>query len=380
MSNAYILKEFDGGAEASTLTAQLSSVGTSFTLVNGSSFPSGSSPFVVVVNRGLANEEKIICSARSTNTFTVLERGYDGSTAQVHNAGSVVEHCLDAFTIEQANRYANLQTTKGDLVGHNGTTTQRFAVGSNNQVLVADSAQTNGIKWSTVGTDSLAASAVTVAKLASAVQNLLVPAGTVVATVSTSADTGWLLLNGQTVASADTTYPALWAVAPASWKSGTSLVLPNAANRAVFGQGSTALGGTGGSNTVTIASGNLPVHTHTIDHNHPSTSATVTDPSHNHVVPGAVNNFVFQSGSYSSNNYLAGFSANNDGIIDGLGAGAQGGASLYFGSAVNGSYTGISVSVDLPNFTGSSGNGGFANSALTVTNAHLALNFQIKAH
>lgn len=38
-------------------------------------------------------------------------------------------------------------TTKGDLIVHNGTDNIREAVGTNGQVLTADSAQTSGIKW-----------------------------------------------------------------------------------------------------------------------------------------------------------------------------------------------------------------------------------------
>lgn len=41
-------------------------------------------------------------------------------------------------------------TTKGDLVTHDGTNNVRQGVGSNGQALVADSAQTNGIKWANV--------------------------------------------------------------------------------------------------------------------------------------------------------------------------------------------------------------------------------------
>jgi len=43
---------------------------------------------------------------------------------------------------------ADPTTTKGDLIAH-GTTTTRLPIGSNNQVLTADSAQTLGVKWAT---------------------------------------------------------------------------------------------------------------------------------------------------------------------------------------------------------------------------------------
>lgn len=43
-------------------------------------------------------------------------------------------------------------TTKGDLMVNNGTTLHRLAVGSNTQVLTADSTQTDGVKWAAAGT------------------------------------------------------------------------------------------------------------------------------------------------------------------------------------------------------------------------------------
>lgn len=46
-------------------------------------------------------------------------------------------------------------TTKGDVIVSNGTNNVRLAVGSNNQVLQADSAQASGVKWATI-TDTLA--------------------------------------------------------------------------------------------------------------------------------------------------------------------------------------------------------------------------------
>lgn len=42
-------------------------------------------------------------------------------------------------------------TTKGDLLVHNGTKEIRLAVGTNDYVLTADSAQTEGVKWAVSG-------------------------------------------------------------------------------------------------------------------------------------------------------------------------------------------------------------------------------------
>ncbi len=46
-----------------------------------------------------------------------------------------------------------LTTTKGDLIVDDGTDPARLAVGSNNQVLTADSAQSLGVKWADIPSD-----------------------------------------------------------------------------------------------------------------------------------------------------------------------------------------------------------------------------------
>lgn len=43
-------------------------------------------------------------------------------------------------------------TTKGDVLTHTGAAHVRQGVGANNTILVADSAQTNGLKWATMST------------------------------------------------------------------------------------------------------------------------------------------------------------------------------------------------------------------------------------
>jgi microcystin-dependent protein len=79
-------------------------------------------------------------------------------------------------------------------------------------------------------------------------------------TILTSAPTDWFLLNGQTITGAETLYPDFWAVAPASWKSGSNIILPNATRRHLIG-GDTP-GVVGGSDFIVLATANLPPHTH----------------------------------------------------------------------------------------------------------------------
>jgi len=46
-------------------------------------------------------------------------------------------------------------TTKGDILTNDGTNNVRKAVGTNNQVLIADSTQSSGVKWGTVTSASV---------------------------------------------------------------------------------------------------------------------------------------------------------------------------------------------------------------------------------
>jgi hypothetical protein len=97
-------REIIGSVVSTTLSALLSNSATSISVVDGSTFPLGASnKFVIVVDRGKVVEEKILCSSRSANTFTVAERGYDGTTAQDHDSGALVDHVLDALAMQDMN-------------------------------------------------------------------------------------------------------------------------------------------------------------------------------------------------------------------------------------------------------------------------------------
>lgn len=320
MADEYILKSFDGGAQKTTLTAPFTIGGSTLSVANGSTFPNGSSgPFVIVVDRGLAAEEKFLIDTTSGVNgviFTIQQAGYDGTTASNHSSGASVEHCLDAYSIEQSNRYVNLQTTKGDLVTHNGTTTLRVGVGTNNQVLIADSVQAAGIKWgqvqstgiadgsiveakigdSQVTTGKLADDAVTTnkigngqvtaAKIAAGAIPIAVPSGVISAFAGSAAPTGWLLCQGQSVSR--TTYADLFTAlggtsSPYGGVTATNFNVPDLRTRVPVGFFSTdtdtdpnintnnalnSLGKTGGTKVHTLVWDEMPNHNHPSVHTH----------------------------------------------------------------------------------------------------------------
>lgn len=103
-----IRREFLGNVQRTVLSASMTNYDTSFTVTSGSSFPNGSNnPFVVSIGRGTASEEKILCSSRSADTFTVSQRGYDGTSPIDHSNGDGVDHVLDAAAIQDMNTVTN---------------------------------------------------------------------------------------------------------------------------------------------------------------------------------------------------------------------------------------------------------------------------------
>lgn len=156
--NAYTRNDYAGGAVAATVTVGLGSATSApaetFTLSATTGWPTGSNgPFAVVVDRGTALEEKILCLSRSGSNVTIDTRGYDGTTGVAHTAGAAtVELCVTATDLDEANKAVSETvgkvTSKGDLLaGTAAASLARVPAGANNTVLVADSAQTAGVKW-----------------------------------------------------------------------------------------------------------------------------------------------------------------------------------------------------------------------------------------
>jgi hypothetical protein len=104
------LREYAGGAKRTALTADITAASTTFSVVDGTGYPTGvTGPFAIAMALTQAGEEKVLCSARSGNTFTVATggRGYDGTAASAHAAGSSVDHVVTAVDLAEANAHVN---------------------------------------------------------------------------------------------------------------------------------------------------------------------------------------------------------------------------------------------------------------------------------
>lgn len=97
-----INRKYVGGAVQTSvvgsMTPTVPGAGQTFAVTDATGYPA-TGRFVVKLNRGLSDEEKVLCSGRSGTTFTVELRGYDDTTAQTHTAPTC-ELALDAAAIQ----------------------------------------------------------------------------------------------------------------------------------------------------------------------------------------------------------------------------------------------------------------------------------------
>lgn len=142
---------------ATTMTV---ATGTGSTLLGGVTLAAGNvDQFTVAIDPDTQNEEIVFITAVSSDTFTVV-RGRAGSSAISHSGGATVRHVLTSddltfYTTGVATADGAVQksvaTAKGDLlVATASGVIARQGVGTNGQVLTADSTLTNGLKWSSV--------------------------------------------------------------------------------------------------------------------------------------------------------------------------------------------------------------------------------------
>jgi hypothetical protein len=147
---------------ATTITV---AAGTGTTLMGGVTLAVGNvDQFTIAIDPDTINEEIVFVTAVSTDTLTVV-RARAGTAGVIHTAGATVQHVLTSddlnfYTAGVATANAAIPATvvdaKGDLIAATAAdTVARVAVGTNNQVLTADSTQAAGLKWATPATVDL---------------------------------------------------------------------------------------------------------------------------------------------------------------------------------------------------------------------------------
>jgi microcystin-dependent protein len=287
-------RKYKGNATPATISAGLSAGATSATISANTGWPT-SGPFYCVVDPGTSSEEKILVGSISGTTISSITRGVDDTSDTNHASGCTIYPVFTAVDADEANELTATYSAQGHLVYQGASTFTGLAIGTAGQVLkvnsgatapewgqvatasIADDAVTSAkIATDAVGSSEIAANAVGIAELATAVQNFLVPVGTIAMYGGATAPTGWLLCDGSSFNG--TTYSSLNTVL-----GGTTL--PDLRGRFPIGDNSTlTLLGTGGSTTIGV--NNLPSHSHANTAVLNSGTVTITDPGHSHTVNG----------------------------------------------------------------------------------------------
>lgn len=185
-------RKFSSTSVATTLASGINSTATSIVVATGTGAalmggvtlaPGNVDSFAVALDVDTINEEIVWVTQVSSDTLTVI-RAQAGTTNIAHTAGATIKHVLtgdDAtfFTTGVATANAaipeSVVTAKADLlVASASGVVDNLAVGTNGQVLTADSTQTLGVKWATAASGYQQPT----------IGSTAIPSGTTVATIA----------------------------------------------------------------------------------------------------------------------------------------------------------------------------------------------------
>jgi microcystin-dependent protein len=276
-------RQFAGAGVASNLTGPIAASGVDTFGITASTNWSTSTtiPFYVVVSPQTSAEEKMLVTL-SSNTVTIVSRGVDGTSGNSHASGATIYPVFTATDADEANELTSKYANRGSIVYQGSSTFQELVKGTQGHALVIGA---NDPAWGQLDTVGIKDDAVSLAKLADAVIDRLVPVGTIAMFAGGSAPTGWLLCNGTSTSG----YPTL-----ASIVGGTT---PDFKGRVAIGAGTGSgltarnVGDTGGNETHTLSIGEIPSHNHNGE-----TSQNTASHSHAQLV-GLVN---YETGPYQA--------------------------------------------------------------------------------
>ena len=99
------LRNYSVLANPQGLTASVGTTDVTLAVAATANYPTA--PFIATIERGAANEEVVLVTAKPSGTSLTVTRGYDGSTAKTHALGTVVEHAVSAIDYREANAHVN---------------------------------------------------------------------------------------------------------------------------------------------------------------------------------------------------------------------------------------------------------------------------------
>lgn len=150
-SSISVATTLNGTISSSTTTITVAS-GTAALLLGGVTLaPANVDQFAIAIDPDTASEEIVFVTAVSGDILTVV-RGRASSTAITHTTGATIQHVLTGEDLDYFNSLAptTYVTAKGDLLaGTAAGAIARLAVGTNGQALVANSAAATGLNWAT---------------------------------------------------------------------------------------------------------------------------------------------------------------------------------------------------------------------------------------
>lgn len=268
-------REYAGNAPPTTLASGIDNATLTIPLTNGTGWPTGSvGPFFVVIDKGLTTEEKVKVESRTANTLTVVAggRGQDGTSAATHSIGASAEHVVTADDMNMMNQHIADPTLDHHTQYLN---VPRHTVPGLHTPAMIDMPTLLDAIWPA--------------------GSMVDTGGSVPTTETTPGRRDWLPCNGAAVDR--TIYARLYAAIGTAYGTGdgtTTFNVPDFRGRVAVGAGTgtgltaRANGQTFGAESFTLASANMPSHSHTInDHTHGGTTG-YHDVNHWHGLGGHV--------------------------------------------------------------------------------------------